>query len=86
MPKDANDVPVTAPPQVGINFCFQGWVRGATVRVVTDSTGHLLDVAGMSSKKVAEKLNSGEWAISLGNYLYDNCKNEIEIFDFEVDL
>ena len=42
------------------------------------------DVTSLSEKEVAARLDSGEWTIALGDYLYDSSrKGEIELFDFE---
>ena len=68
-----------------IDFCFQGYVRGADVEKVTiTETGESLDVSGFSAEEIVEKLRAGEWCISLGDFLYDNRKDsEIELHDFD---
>lgn len=66
-----------------IDFCFSGWVRGAEIETATDCEGKKVDVSNMDSSVLASKLEKGELFISLGDYLYDNRENEIEIFDFE---
>lgn len=67
-----------------VNFSFSGWVIGADVKKALDvDSGKEIDVTGMTSEELVAKLNSGELAISLGDYLYDNRDAEIGIFDFE---
>jgi hypothetical protein len=68
-----------------IGFCFQGYVRGAEVeRVTVSETGESLDVSDFSAEEIIEKLQSGEWCISLGDFLYANRKDsEIEAHDFD---
>jgi len=66
-----------------IDFCFSGWVRGAEVETATDDKGKSVDVSKMDASELARKLSKGELFISLGDYLYDNHSNEIEMFDFE---
>ncbi len=69
-----------------IKFCFQGFVVGAKIETVTvTETGKPLDVHLLDDAVIAEKLNSGEWCISLADYLYCSRKNEIEMVEFEVD-
>jgi len=68
-----------------IKFCFQGWVRGAEIKNVTDAEGELVDVSTMSPETLVQKLNNGELFISLADHLKDNIEEEIEIFDFETD-
>lgn len=65
-----------------IDFCFQGWVRGAQVEKATDKSGQEVDVSHLTSQELADKLTQGEIYISLGDYLYDNHKAEIEIHDY----
>ena len=66
-----------------INFSFSGWVVEADVTKVTETaTGNEIDVSGVNEREVARRLNEGEWTIALGDHLYENRKNEIEIFDF----
>lgn len=69
---------------VPISFSFRGWVSAADVdRVTVTSTMKEIDVTDVDAHDIAEKLNSGEWMLSLGDHLYDNRRAEIEIFDFE---
>lgn len=65
-----------------IDFSFQGWVRGAEVTEATDVEGETVDVSAMDADTLAKKLQAGELFISLGDYLYESRKNEIEMFDF----
>lgn len=72
-----------------VDFNFQGWVRGADIKTVTVQnpyTGNLVktDVSHADPADVAHKLATGEYMISLGDFLYDNRKSEIELTDFEV--
>jgi len=69
----------------GVSFSFQGWVSLANIESVTvTETGEELDVRTFEPPTIVEKLNSGEWGISLADYLYENHRSsEIEIFDFE---
>jgi hypothetical protein len=67
-----------------IDFAFGGWIRGADVTKVTVvDTGADLNVEEVSADELMTKLATGEWAISLGDYLYDSEDAEIEISDFE---
>jgi hypothetical protein len=65
-----------------VDFSFQGVVRGARIRKATDQNGEQVNVVGWSDKRLAKALNAGKLFISLGDYLYGNRKNEIEMFDF----
>jgi hypothetical protein len=65
-----------------IGFCFQGWIRGATVSHATNRTGARVDVSSMTEDELCDKLESGELSISLGDYLSDNHKASIEMYDF----
>lgn len=66
-----------------IDFCFSGWVRGASVTTATDKDGNLLDVSGMPAKELVQKLKDGVLFISLGDYLYNNNSDvDIEMFDW----
>lgn len=67
-----------------IDFSFSGWVQGASIQTVTvNETGESLDVSNMAPETLAARLESGEYSISLGDYLYENNrKAEIEITDF----
>jgi hypothetical protein len=67
-----------------VDFCFQGWVRGAEIKEVTiTETGNKLDVTDVDPQTLIANLDSGVWCISLGDYLYSNRKSEIEMHDFE---
>jgi len=66
-----------------IDFCFSGFCQGAEVSECTDMEGNTVDVSKMDATELASKLDKGELFISLGDYLYESRKNEIEIFDFE---
>lgn len=66
-----------------MDFCFQGWVRGAKITIATNIKSEKIDVSKIDEEKLAKKLTDGELFISLGDYLYDNKEAEIEIFDFE---
>ena len=70
-----------------IDFCFQGWVRGAEINTATrpksDGEVETVDVSNMSGEELSAKLNEGELFISLGDHLYDNKEASIEIHDFE---
>jgi len=76
---------------MAVSFCFQGWVRGVDVEVVTEvSTGKKLyvknvpDVKDVPDETIVEKLRSREWAISLKDHLNVSDKEEIEIHDFDL--
>jgi hypothetical protein len=66
-----------------IDFCFQGWVRGAPVETAVGKSGEEINVSKMSSKELCDKLKAGELYIRLGDYLYDSHKASIEIHDYE---
>jgi hypothetical protein len=67
-----------------INFCFQGHITLADVTTATDINGKEVDVSNMAPHELAERLESGDLFISLGDYLYENSKDaHIEMFDFE---
>ena len=65
-----------------VDFSFQGFVRGARIREATDEKGKKVSVVGWSDKRLAKTLNTGKMFISLGDYLYEGSKNEIEMLDF----
>lgn len=67
-----------------IDFCFQGWVRGAEITHATDKTGARVDVQHMQPQELRNKLAKGELFISLADHLSDNHKAEIELTDYEV--
>lgn len=66
-----------------IDFCFSGWVRGVNVTEATDDEGNTVDVSKMDAGDLARDLENGKLFISLGDYLYQNRKSEIELTDFE---
>lgn len=67
-----------------INLCFQGWIRGATIRqALNTKTGNTIDVSRMSSQKFVDKLNKGELAISLTEALDDCSNSSVELHDYE---
>jgi hypothetical protein len=66
-----------------IDFCFSGFCQGVKVSEATDIDGNTVDVSGWDSIELVSQLEKGELFISLGDYLYESHKNEIEIFDFE---
>lgn len=66
-----------------IDFCFQGYVRGAEVEKATNINGKEVNVSKMKAETLVKKLTNGELFISLGDYLYDSHKNECELHDFE---
>lgn len=65
-----------------IDFCFQGWVRGANIHTATNKEGKEVDVSWMSEERLAQRLNEETLTISLGDHLYKSRDAEIEIFDF----
>jgi hypothetical protein len=68
-----------------VNFSFQGWINSADIKEVTvTETVNDLNVEGVPGDELVVKLNSGEWTIALGDHLYNNRKNEIEMFDFDI--
>ena len=70
---------------MNIDFCFQGWVRGAEVEEVTEvATGNKIQTSSLKPEAVIEGLEDGTYAIALGDYLYDNGRSEIEIHDFDI--
>jgi len=70
-----------------INFCFEGWINGANVETVTETaTGKKIKVDSLPKETVIKKLESGEFSISLGDFLYKNNSNSsIEMYDFAND-
>ncbi|KKL24986.1 hypothetical protein LCGC14_2409800, partial [marine sediment metagenome] len=49
-----------------IDFCFQGWIRGARITLVIDvATGKDLDVRTVPDTEIVANLGNGTWAISL---------------------
>jgi len=66
-----------------INFCFQGWVRGAVVREAANQHGEKVDVSKMSAKALVQKLKKGQLFVSLSDLLCEGVKEEIELSDFE---
>jgi len=69
-----------SPPK--IDLCFQGWLRRAPIKQVDDLNGKIVDVSNKSTQELVQKLQSGEWMISLQNVLEATDDREIEIFDF----
>jgi len=65
-----------------ISFCFQGHINGVEVTKASDVEGKQVDVSNMDADKLCRKLNDGELFISLGDYLYKNNNEEIELYDF----
>jgi hypothetical protein len=66
-----------------IDFCFSGFCQGVKVSECTDINGNKVNVSEWDSFELVSQLEKGELFISLGDYLYESRKNEIEIFDFE---
>lgn len=66
-----------------VDFCFQGYVLGASVDKATDVNGKEVDVSKMNAKTLADKLEKGELFISLGDHLYEGRKNECKLHDFQ---
>lgn len=67
-----------------IDFCFQGWVRGAEISTALDiATGNTIDVSEMSSEELVGKIKNGELAISFDDCLENSSNQEIELFDYE---
>lgn len=66
-----------------IDFNFTGWVCGAMVTEATDIDGKTVDVREMPVNELCRKLREGKLTISLGEFLYENTKADIEMSDFE---
>jgi hypothetical protein len=66
-----------------INFCFQGWVRGAKVTTAINAQGKTVDVSKLKSATLVKKLHKGELFILLADHLDDNTDVEIEIHDYD---
>jgi hypothetical protein len=64
-----------------INFTFSGWVR-ADIDQAHDIDGKDIDVSEMCGAVLAEKLETGELFIVLGDHLYAG-ESEIVMEDFE---
>ncbi len=70
-----------------ISFSFTGWISAARVTKVLVVKSMLeIDVSDVDANELADKLNSGEWAISLSDHLDDNRSSEVEMFDFEAGI
>ncbi len=66
-----------------MDFNFHGSITGANITEATEvATGKTIDVRRMSGTELEQKLWDGELAISLGDYLYENRKNEVILEDF----
>lgn len=69
-----------------ISFGFSGYCNGVEVSEVSETaTGNKVDVSQMDAETLIKNLNEGLWCLSLGDYLYEGRKNEIEMVDFEAD-
>lgn len=66
-----------------IDFNFSGWIRGANVTEATDINSKRVDVSQMSPVELCGKLRRGELFISLGDFLYENTKADIEMTDYD---
>jgi len=66
-----------------INVCFQGWINGGCVDHAMSKFGEHVDVSGMDSESLVQKLESGELTIYLGDILYNNDDSNIKLFDFD---
>jgi len=72
-----------------IDFTFEGYITGAEVKKVTETIRkapyfRVISTEGMTPKQLAKGLSSGKYAISLGDYLYDNSEDQnIEMQNFE---
>lgn len=66
-----------------IDLSFSGWICGAEVTKATDTSGNSVDVSTMPAVELVAKLKSGDLFISLGDYLYENDDEEIDLFNFE---
>ena len=70
-----------------ISFSFTGWVSAARVTKVLVIKSILeIDVSDVNANELADKLNSGEWAISLSEHLDDNRSSEVGLCDFEAGI
>lgn len=69
---------------MSIDFCFQGWVRGADVAEVTEvATGNKIQTSSLKPKAVIKGLEDGVYALSLCDCLDSNRSAEIEIHDYD---
>ena len=66
-----------------IDFSFSGWVSGADITTTTNAAGETVDVSQMDPDELANKLETQELMISLGDHLYSSRKSEFSLFDFE---
>lgn len=71
-----------------IDLCFSGWVKGYEVNHVYDT---ILDKTltipkTMTDEEIIEKLNNGEWLISLDKALMSSEEISIEIFDYQPSI
>jgi hypothetical protein len=70
-----------------IDLCFSGHVRNAELTEVTVvATGETINVETSTATEIQEKLQSGEWSVSLSQLLDEGGGDqEVELFDYEVD-
>jgi len=67
-----------------ISLCFQGHVNGANIDTAIDSkTNQEVDVSGMSSEELIQKLDNGELAVSLTDAMNDCDNSGAELFDYD---
>jgi len=69
-----------------ISFYFRGWVEidAKELKCSHVERSNAVVTSRFTLKELVDKLNAGEFALALGDYLYDNRDAEIEISDFEV--
>jgi len=69
----------------GISFNFQGWVTGAKVTQMLEvATFKIVDVSNKTDKEKVEMLKTGDYTISLSDYVSNFGESDVQISEFEV--
>lgn len=74
----------------GLDFCFQGWVRGADITaLIAVGIGEALAIddpefANLTKEQIIAKVTNGIYAVCLIDALNNCAASEIEIHDVEV--
>jgi len=64
-----------------VNFCFGGHVTNVQLKNIVDTNLQPVDLSYVERSTILDKLNNGEWLISLSDYLQ---VAQIEITDFDI--
>lgn len=65
-----------------VDFKFSGVIRGATVNLVYDKDGNVVDVSQMTPYELAHHLDKGTYTIEIGNHIQDCVEREVKNEEF----